>query len=171
MLGPAYQTRDMKMCQELALHPWIHLWIVGGGTVHFEVRAIFSTLQEPWIRQMDCSTKMIEDGVVDSPPNRNAQPVIVSSPLPLRTKSMTPACIRGSFGDSRSSCKFYDIPSSFLPCGVVKVFSKTFIGVWYFSCYLMTCTCIEDWVLLTHTSLNRISQHCRSGLLLLSVFC
>jgi hypothetical protein len=31
MLRPVYQTWDMKMCQELALHPWIQLWIVGVG--------------------------------------------------------------------------------------------------------------------------------------------
>jgi hypothetical protein len=46
ILGLAYHTRDMKMCQKLALHPWIHSWIVGGGTVHFKVRGIFSTLQQ-----------------------------------------------------------------------------------------------------------------------------
>jgi hypothetical protein len=52
---------------------------------------------------------MIEYGVVDSPPNRNAQPMTVSSPSPLRARSTTPALIQGSFGDSRSSCKFYDM--------------------------------------------------------------
>jgi hypothetical protein len=46
MLGLAYQTRDMKMCQEIALHSWIQSWIGGGGTVQFKVRAIFSTLQQ-----------------------------------------------------------------------------------------------------------------------------
>jgi hypothetical protein len=78
---------------------------------------------------IDNLTKMMEDGVVDSPPNRNAQSVTVSSPSPLRAKSTTPASILGSFGDLRSSRKFYDIPSSSLLCRVVKVFSKTFIGV------------------------------------------
>jgi hypothetical protein len=78
---------------------------------------------------MDSSTKTMEDGVVDSPPNRNAQPVTISSPSPLRAKSTTPARIRGSFGDSRSSHKLYNISSSSLPCGAVKVFFKTFIGV------------------------------------------
>jgi hypothetical protein len=72
---------------------------------------------------------MIEDGVVDSPPNRNAQPMTVSSPSPLRAKSTTRVHIRGSFGDLRSSRKFYNIPSSSLPCGVAKLFSKTCIGV------------------------------------------
>jgi hypothetical protein len=66
--------------------------------------------------------KTMDDGIVDSPPNRNAQLVIASSPSPLRAKSMKPARIRGSFGDSRSSCKLYDIPSSSLPSGMVKVF-------------------------------------------------
>jgi hypothetical protein len=40
MLGPTYQTWDMKMYQELALHPWIQSWIVGGGTDLFNIRAI-----------------------------------------------------------------------------------------------------------------------------------
>jgi hypothetical protein len=119
---------------------------------------------------MDSSTKMMEDGVVDSPPNRNTQPVIVSSLSPLRAKSTTSVQIRGSFGDSRSSHKLYDIPSSSLPCGVVKVFFKTFTCVWYFSIYLVICTCIKDWVLPTHTSLNTIYLHCRSRLLQLRVF-
>jgi hypothetical protein len=44
MLGLAYQTRDLKMCQALVLHPWIQSWIVEVGTIHFKVRAIFSTL-------------------------------------------------------------------------------------------------------------------------------
>jgi hypothetical protein len=35
MLGLAYQTRDMKMCQEIALHPWIQSWIGGGGVGRF----------------------------------------------------------------------------------------------------------------------------------------
>jgi hypothetical protein len=66
--------------------------------------------------------KTMDDGVVDRPPNRNAQLVTVSSPSPLRAKSMTPARIRGSFGDSRSSRKLYDISSSSLLSRVVKVF-------------------------------------------------
>jgi hypothetical protein len=78
---------------------------------------------------MDSSIKTMEDGIVDSPPNCNAQLVTISSPSPLRAKSTTPARIRGSFGDSRSSRKLYNIPSSSLPCGMVKVFFKTFIGV------------------------------------------
>jgi hypothetical protein len=45
MLGAAYQTRNMKMCQQLTWHPWTQSLIVQGGTVHFKVRAIFSTLR------------------------------------------------------------------------------------------------------------------------------
>jgi hypothetical protein len=78
---------------------------------------------------MDCSTKMMEDGVVESPPNRNVQPVAVSSPSPLRAKCATPTRNRHSFGDSRSSRKLYDNPSSSLLCGVVKVFSNAFTRV------------------------------------------
>jgi hypothetical protein len=72
---------------------------------------------------MDSSTETMEDAVVDSLPNHNAQPLIVSYPSPLRAKSMTSAHMLGSFGDSRSSCKLYDSPSSSMPCGVLKVFS------------------------------------------------
>jgi hypothetical protein len=78
---------------------------------------------------MDSSINMIEDGIVDSPPNCNVQPVTVSSPSPLRAKSTTSVYIRGSFGDLRSSRKFYDIPSSSMPYRVAKVFSKTFTRV------------------------------------------
>jgi hypothetical protein len=82
---------------------------------------------------------------------RNVQPVIVGFPSPLRAKSTTPACMLGSFGDSRSSCRLYNIPSSRLynipsssmSYGVLKVFSKTFTGIQYFSRYLFTRTCIE----------------------------
>jgi hypothetical protein len=70
---------------------------------------------------MDSSTKIMEDGIVDSPPTRNAQPLRVISPLPLRTKSMTPTHIQGSFSNSRSSRKLHGIPSSSMPSEVVKV--------------------------------------------------
>ena len=49
---------------------------------------------------IDSSTKMIEDGVVDSPPNHNAQSVTISSPSSLKAKSTTPARLWGSFGGS-----------------------------------------------------------------------
>jgi hypothetical protein len=55
---------------------------------------------------MDKSKKMIEDGVVDSPPNRNSHPVTVNSPSPLRAKTRTMARTPGSNGDSIS---FYNI--------------------------------------------------------------
>ena len=48
MLGPTYQTWNMKMYQELALHLWIQSWIVGGND-HFKIRAIFTTLQQQQI--------------------------------------------------------------------------------------------------------------------------
>ena len=38
---------------------------------------------------MDSPAKMMEDGVVDSPPNCNAQPLRVSPPSPLKAKSTT----------------------------------------------------------------------------------
>ena len=101
---------------------------MGGGTIHFEIRAIFSILQQQQDRQWT-ARKMIEDGIVDSPPNRNVQPVIISSPSPLKAKSTTLAHMLGSFGDSRSSYRLYNIPSSFVPYRVLKVFSKTFTGI------------------------------------------
>jgi hypothetical protein len=65
---------------------------------------------------MDSSTKTMEDGIVDSPPNRNAQPVTISSPSPLRAKSTNPALMLGSFEDSRSFHKLYKLLP--LPCPV-----------------------------------------------------
>jgi hypothetical protein len=62
----------------------------------------------------------MEDGVVDSPPNRNVQPVAVSSPSPLRAKCAIPTRNRHSLGDPRSSRKLYDNPSSSLLCGLVE---------------------------------------------------
>jgi hypothetical protein len=50
MVGTAYRTLDMRLWQELALHPWIQFSIVGGGACHFKVRAIFSTLQQQRIQ-------------------------------------------------------------------------------------------------------------------------
>jgi hypothetical protein len=92
---------------------------------------------------MDNSAKTMEDGVVDSPPNRNAQLGRVSSPSPLKAKSTTQTRYLGSFGDSRSSRKLYNIPSSSSPSGVVKVFLRTSINFLYLSCYLLSWTCIE----------------------------
>ena len=73
---------------------------------------------------MDNSAKTLEDGVVDSPPNRSALPLRVSSPSPLKTKSSTKTQRPGSFGDTRSSRKLYNIPSSSSPSRVVKVFLR-----------------------------------------------
>jgi hypothetical protein len=58
---------------------------------------------------MDNSTRMIEDGVVDSPPSRGALPMTVRSPLPLRVKSRTMMRILNSKIDSRSSRKLYTL--------------------------------------------------------------
>jgi hypothetical protein len=131
MLGLAYQTRDMKMCQEIALHPWIQSWIGGGGrwdgSIQSKGNFLYSVATTNSTK--DSSTKMMEDGVVDSPPNRNVQPVAVSSPSPLRAKCATPTRNRQSFGDSRSSRKLYNNPLSSLLCRVVKVFSNAFTHV------------------------------------------
>jgi hypothetical protein len=84
---------------------------------------------------IDSSGKMIEDGVVDSPPNRNAQPVRVSSPSPLKAKSTTKTLCLGSYGDPRSSRKLYNIPSSSSPSGVLKVFLRTSTNYFIFDLY------------------------------------
>jgi hypothetical protein len=77
---------------------------------------------------MGKSTKMIEDGVVDSTPSRSTLPMIVSSPSPLRVKPRTTMRIISSKSDSRSSRKLYNSTSSSIPCRVLKVFFKnTFI--------------------------------------------
>ena len=73
---------------------------------------------------MDSSTKMMEDGVVDSPPNRNAQPLRDSSPSLLKVKSTTKMPCPGSFSDSRSSHKLYNISSSSLLIRVVQEFLR-----------------------------------------------
>ena len=92
---------------------------------------------------MDNSTKTMEDGVVDSPPNRNAQPLRVSSLLPLKAKSTTKTHSPGSFGDSRCLCKLYNIPSSSSPSEVVKVFLRTYISFLCLICNLLSWTCIQ----------------------------
>ena len=86
---------------------------------------------------MDNSAKMMEDGVVDSPPNRNALPLRVNSPSPLKTKSSTRIHRPGSFADSRSSRKLYNIPSSSLPSIVVKVILRTSIIFLNLNCNLL----------------------------------
>jgi hypothetical protein len=44
---------------------------------------------------MDNLTKTMDNGVVNSPPNHNAQPMTVSSLSPLRAKLTTPVQISG----------------------------------------------------------------------------
>jgi hypothetical protein len=119
MLGLAYQTRDMKMCQEIALHRGFNRGL-GGWDSSIQSKGNFLYSAATTNSTMDCSTKMMEDGVVDSPPNRNVQPVAVSSPSPLRAKCAIPTRNRHSLGDPRSSRKLYDNPSSSLLCGLVE---------------------------------------------------
>jgi hypothetical protein len=142
MVGTVYRTLDMRLWQELALHPWIQFSIVGWG-LSLQNKGNFLYSAATTNSTMDSSTKTMEDGVVDSPPNRNAQPGRVSSPLPLKAKSTTQTRCPGSFGDSRSSRKLYNIPSFSSPSGVVKVFLRTSINFLYLSCYLFSWTCIE----------------------------
>jgi hypothetical protein len=94
----------------------------GGGDFSNQSKGNFLYSTATANSTIDSSTKTMKDGVVDSPPNRNVLHVRVSSPSPLRAKSMTPPCIQGSFGNSRSSWKLYDIPSSSLPSEVINVF-------------------------------------------------
>ena len=49
MVGTTYWILDMELWQELALYLWIQFSIVG-GTLHFKVTAIFSTLQQQQIQ-------------------------------------------------------------------------------------------------------------------------
>ena len=93
----------------------------GGGDYSFQSKGNFLYSTAIANSTMDNSTKTIEDGIVDSPPTHNAQPLRVSSLSPLRTKSMTPAHTWGSFNNSRSSRKLDGIPSSSMPSKVVKI--------------------------------------------------
>ena len=93
------------------------------------------------ISTMDTSAKTMEDGVVDSPPNCNAQPLRLNSSSQLKTKSTTKTHRPSSFGDLRSSRKFYNIPSSSLPSRAVKVFLRTSISFLYLRCNLLSWTC------------------------------
>ena len=94
----------------------------GGGGCALQSKGNFLYSAATANSTIDSFGKTMEDGVVDSPPNRNAQPPRVSSPSPLKQKSITKTNRTGSFGDSRSSRKLYNIPSSSSPCGVMKVF-------------------------------------------------
>ena len=115
----------------------------GGGGFSLQSKGNFLYSAATTNSTMDSSVKTMEDGVEDSPPNRNAQPLRVSSLSPLKAKSTTQTGCLGSFGDSRSSCKLYNIPSSSSPSKVVKVFLRTSISFLYLSYYLLSWTCIE----------------------------
>ena len=143
MVGTTCRTVDMRLWQELALHPWIQFSIVGEGGFSLQSKDNFLYSAVIANSTMDSAAKTMKDGVVDSPPNRNAQPQKVSSPSPLKTKSTTQRRCLGLFGDSRSSCKLYNIPSSSSPSLVMKVFLRTPINFLYLSCYLLSWTCIE----------------------------
>ena len=104
----------------------------GGGGCTFQNTGNFLYSAAIVNSTIDSSEKPMEDGVVDSPPNRTAQPLRVSSPSPLKAKSTTKMRCLGSFGDSRSSRKLYNIPSSSSPSGVVKVFLETSINYFIF---------------------------------------
>ena len=71
---------------------------------------------------MDYSTKFIEDGIVDIPPSRSANSMILNSPSPLRIRTRIAVHTLCLNVDSKSFCKLYDIPSSCIPCTMVKVF-------------------------------------------------
>ena len=103
----------------------------GGGGYALESKGNFFYSTATTNSTMDNSTKTLEDGVVDSPPNCNVHPLRFSSLSPLKAKSITKTRRPGSYGDSRSSRKLYNIPSSSLPCGVMKVFLMTSISFLY----------------------------------------
>ena len=115
----------------------------GGGSFVLQSKGNFLYSTAIVNSTMDNSIKMMEDGSIDSPSNRNAQPLRVNSPLLLKAKSTKKAHCLGSFGDSRSSHKIYNILSSSSPSGVVKVFLRTSISFLHLSCNLLSWTCIE----------------------------
>ena len=110
----------------------------GGGVFTIQSKGNFLYSAATANSTIDSSKKTIEDGIVDSLPNHNAQPLRVSSPSLLKAKSTTKTHCPGSFGDSRSSHKLYNIPSSSLPSGVVKVFLRTSINFLYLICSLLS---------------------------------
>jgi hypothetical protein len=61
---------------------------------------------------MDYSTKVIEDGIVDSPPSRGHVRQGVSSPSPLRVRINAAAQLPSSRVGSRSSQKLYESTQS-----------------------------------------------------------
>ena len=143
MLGTTYQTVEMRLWQELVLHPWIQFSIVEGGGFSLQNKGNFLYSAATVNSTMDSSAKTMEDSVVDSSPNRNAQPLRASSLSPLKAKSTTQRRCPSAFGDSRSSRKLYNILSSSSPLLAVKVFLRTSINFLYISCYLLSWMCIE----------------------------
>jgi hypothetical protein len=77
---------------------------------------------------MDYLTKLIKDDVVDSLPNCNHIPHVVSPPSLIKVKSKAAARILSSIVDSRSFQKLYDSPSASIPKVLVKeYFVLTFV--------------------------------------------
>jgi hypothetical protein len=72
---------------------------------------------------MDYSTKVIEDGVVDSPPSCSHVLLMVSLPSPLRGKTRPIVRIMSSAANSRSFQKLCDATFSSIPRALVKVCS------------------------------------------------
>ena len=110
----------------------------GGGGYTLQSKGNFLYSAATANSTMASSAKTMEDGVVDSPPNCKAQPLRVSSLSPLKAKSTTKMHCQGSFGDSRSSRKLYNIPSSSSPSGVVKVLLRNSISFLYLICNLLS---------------------------------
>jgi hypothetical protein len=76
---------------------------------------------------MDYSTKVIEDGVVDSPPSSNHVPQVVSSPSPLRAYMKAITHLQSSGAFSRSSQKLYKSPQSTIQKLLVNSKSLVFL--------------------------------------------
>jgi hypothetical protein len=94
MLEPVYQTWDMKMPRTcvafvdsvIDCRGWDCSLQSNGNFLYSAVTANST---------MDNLTKKMEDGIVNSLPNYNAQPMTVSSLSPLRAKLTTPVQISG----------------------------------------------------------------------------
>jgi hypothetical protein len=90
--GLLSMIHNLKLYETLVLRPWIQFWIRGVWTFCNQVNFgifLFSTAIAN--STMDYSTKMIENGVVDSPPSCDhiLQGVSLPSPLRVRTKAAT----------------------------------------------------------------------------------
>jgi hypothetical protein len=97
---------------------------------------------------MDYSTKVIEDGVVDSPPSCSHVLHVVSSSLPLKVKIRATARIQSSVANSRSFRKLYDSLSSSIPkvlvkeCSIFTFVYKIGIICKVYANTLLDCLCI-----------------------------